>query len=136
MQKLFTAAIKHFDSDGKKVKSKLMTLAINYTDAEAKFTEFTAANYECGEVGKILMTNISEVHGYKQYEPGDIGVFWYKCKVQIPITAENGKEKNVSTYLAIQAETVESATDKCNVLFEDTPAVVLSTTNMKIDCYI
>jgi hypothetical protein len=92
----------------KGVSEQYLVDAFTFTEAEARIYE-QLENIIVGDfdVNAISKTNYTDVFFYN-----DHGV-WHKCKIQYYIVDENsGKEKKVTQYMLMEAETVKQAYER------------------------
>lgn len=105
-----TAKYSKMDENGreKKVSETYLLDAVSFTEAESRiYKELSVMVSGEFSVTRISRTNLSEII------TSDTGDRWYKAKVTfITFDEENGKEKRVSQFVLVYADTVKNAFDK------------------------
>ena len=92
----------------KAVTEPYMVDAVSFTEAEARIYEVLAPEIQ-GEmlVSGITKGNFTEVINFEDSDK------WYKCKVTyISIDGDGGKEKKVSTYFLVSANSLKEAYER------------------------
>jgi hypothetical protein len=92
----------------KAVTEPYMVDAVSFTEAEARIYEILAPEIQ----GEMLVTGISKGNFTEviNFEDSDK---WYKCKVTyISVDGDGGKEKKVSTYFLVSANTLKQAFER------------------------
>ena len=89
----------------RKINDNYLVDAVSYTDAESRIfqimSEITRGEFQ---VMTIKRSNISEVFSKTD------GEWWYKAKINlVTIDEEAGKEKKISNYILIMADTINDA---------------------------
>lgn len=93
----------------KRVTEIYLVEAMSFTDAEARFIE-NIIPFITGEftVSTIKRANYSELFGNSDTEADR----WFKCKVSfITLDEKSGREKKSSTYMLVQAASMDGAVD-------------------------
>lgn len=92
----------------KAVSEQYLVDAYTFTEAEARIYE----QLENTIIGDFDVTDISKTNYTDVFFYNDSSI-WHKCKVQYHIADEtSGKEKKVTQYMLIEANTVKEAYDR------------------------
>lgn len=92
----------------KAVTEPYMVDAVSFTEAEARIYDVLAPEIQ----GEMLVTGISKGN-FTEVINFDDSDKWYKCKVTyISIEGDGGKEKKVSTYFLVSANSLKEAYER------------------------
>lgn len=113
MNTWFECKVKYEKIDEQTGKSKKVNIhylidAVSYTEAEARI-HAEMEQYVSGEftVPSMKKANYTDIFFY------DDGYKWHKCKVEFVTIDENlGKEKKVSNYMLVLADSVKQAEER------------------------
>lgn len=93
----------------KQVSEQYLVDADSFTEAEtriySKLEEMVKGYFDVTDISKTNYVDVFE------YEDGD---YWHKCKVQLHMESETGKEKKVTQHVLVNASTVKEAYDRVN----------------------